>query len=800
MRFTINTGFNLELAAQILKRELMKSGIVALFGLASFLAAVLLFSVEPMIGKMVLPVFGGTPAVWNTCLAFFQGMLLCGYLVSHGISHTGWAVLRRVSVSYLLGLTALLAVGYLMQPIELRLDIDQQASSDGNPTLVLLGALSAWAALPLIMVSATAPLVQSWFALTGHPRAADPYFLYAASNAGSLLALLAYPLVIEPNLGLTTQSHLWRTGFLILAMLVLPCGLVARRSSRSRPLRKVTHDPESGMDRGPGQAETRRATGLAWAIWLRWLVLVFIPSSWLMGVTAYVTTDLASIPLLWIIPLALYLLSFILAFARSGAIVVRTAVCSLPYIIVALVLVMSAGFVHLVWIPLHLLAFFAGSLACHGALAESRPPTRFLSMFYVTIALGGFLGGIWSAIVAPVIFHRVVEYPLVVVLACLVAPGIQAGECGRNWQEPLSDLLYAGVVFLVTATVATNQAGLGESVLGVVGVIVVSGLGILSCVRARRRPFRFALVVAAVLTAGALAPGANGRLLHIERNFFGVVRVNHDAKRNVNRLFHGSTLHGQQSLEPPLRREPSTYFSRSGPIGQVFSAMERRLNQPGARIAIVGLGAGTLASYARPGQHWTFYEIDAAVERIARDPRFFTYLRDCEADAVDIILGDARQRLQGAADDCYQLIVLDAFSSDAVPVHLLSREAIRLYRAKLAAGGLLAFNLSNRYLDLDPVMGRQASDAGLACRVRYDLHVTDDEKQAGKQASIWAVMTANEADLGSLTADARWQPPSLRSGSAVWTDDYSDLASYLLLTSGRRERRERPSPVMPRRD
>jgi len=268
------------------------------------------------------------------------------------------------------------------------------------------------------------------------------------------------------------------------------------------------------------------------------------------------------------------------------------------------------------------------------------------------------------------------------------------------------------------------------------------------------------------------------------------VRVTHDPAQNVHRLFHGSTLHGQQSLDPSLRRAPSTYFTRSGPIGQLFEVIEPRLNQSGARVAIVGLGAGTLASYARPGQHWTFYEIDAAIERIARDPRYFRYLQDCQADTVDIILGDARQRLAGAPDHAYQLIVLDAFSSDAVPVHLLSREAIWLYRTKLADRGLLAFNLSNRYLDLDPVMGRQAEDAGFICRVRYDLRVSDTEKRDGKQASIWAVLAATEADLGSLAADTRWQPPTLRRGSTAWTDDYSDLASYLLLTSGRLRSRQ----------
>ena len=768
----------------------MEPGIVILFSVASFLASALLFSVQPMIGKMVLPVFGGTPAVWNTCLVFFQGTLLCGYLFSYGTGRHGSTGPRRISVFYLVGFSALLAAGYFMQPIVVKPGGNDQFSLIGNPSLAVLGVLCGSATLPLVLVSATAPLVQGWFAQIGHPRSSDPYFLYAASNAGSLLALLAYPFVIEPNLGLTAQGHLWRTGFLILATLVVACGLVAWRLSRARPVASEALRRESQ----PAEAS------LQWATCARWIVLVFIPASWLMGVTAYLTTDLASIPLMWIMPLALYLLSFILTFARSTAGLARTGTLALPYLIVALVLVMFAGFVHLLWIPLHLIAFFTGCLACHGALAGLRPQSRHLSVFYVTIALGGLVGGIWNALVAPLIFDRVVEYPLALVLACLVAPGFNTHKDGRVWKERLWDLLFAGVVFGLTMILATNQAGLGDSVLSVLGVTIASGMGFLSCVKARRRPFRFALVVAGVSIAGAFVPGVSGRLLHIERDFFGVLRVTYDAEHNVNRLFHGSTLHGQQSLDPVLRREPSTYFTRSGPIGQVFNAMERRLNAAGTQVAIVGLGAGTLASYAQRGQRWTFYEIDPAVERIARDRRFFTYLQDCEAEAVDIILGDARHRLLGAPESAYQLIVLDAFSSDALPVHLFSREAIRLYRAKLAGSGLLLFHLTSRYLDLDPLIGRQAADAGVVCRICYDLEVSDDATQAGKQRSIWAVMAANEADLESLATDARWQAPTLRPDSAVWTDDYSDVASYLIITRRRSLRRDHPSVVAPRRE
>jgi SAM-dependent methyltransferase len=269
-------------------------------------------------------------------------------------------------------------------------------------------------------------------------------------------------------------------------------------------------------------------------------------------------------------------------------------------------------------------------------------------------------------------------------------------------------------------------------------------------------------------------------LLHVERDFYGVLRVTHDDEHNVNRLFHGSTLHGQQSLDPRLRREPSTYFTRSGPIGQLFEAAQGRLREPGARVAIVGLGAGTIASYAKPGQRWTFYELDPAVERIARDPRFFSYLADCPASKVEIVLGDARLKFREAADHAYSLIVLDAFSSDSLPVHLLAREAFAQYRAKLAPGGLIALNLSSRYLDLGAVVARQALDAGMTCRVRHDVAVSDDEKKDGKQPSIWGVMAESPADLGPLETDPRWRSPAPRPGSRAWTDDYSELASYLL--------------------
>jgi hypothetical protein len=758
--------------------------LLPLFGLTSFLASFLLFTAEPMIGKMVLPTFGGTPSVWNTCLVYFQSILLGAYLLSGVGNGIGREFQRHyLSSWYLLGIGLLLAIACSNPPLSPDPGVVGPAN---DPATRLFWTLVAKVTLPLLMAATTAPLVQNWFAASGHARAQDPYFLYAASNAGSLLGLLAYPFAIEPYLSLASQSRLWRMGFFLLASLLLWCGLLARAMARSRPGAGETGGDES-------EADPRSSPSFATV--MSWLVLVFTPSSWMMGVTTYLTTDLAPLPLLWVIPLALYLLSFILAFAGPDSAPVRRAAAITPACVLALALVLSAGFVHAVWIPLHLLTFFAGAVACHGALARRRPPARHLTTFYVTIALGGLLGGVFNAILAPMLFDRVAEYPLAIVLGCLLATGANRRATPSTPRELAGELILPGVVFGLAALLVTNPARLADSAWGALGVMIASGLGFYALVTVRRRPLRFALVAGAVLAASGLTQGVNGNPLHIERNFFGVVRVTEDEERTVHRLFHGSTLHGQQGLNPSSAREPSTYFTRSGPIGRVFAALEPGLAAPGSRIAIVGLGAGTLAAYARPAQHWTFYEIDPAIERIARDPRYFTYLRDSRAESLEVVLGDARLRLREAPERAYRLIVLDAFSSDSLPVHLVTREAIRLYVSKLAEGGVLAFNLSNRYLDLGTLMGRQAVDAGLACRIGYDLVVSPEERQAGKQPSIWAVMAAGERDLGELASDPRWEKPQPSPGSRPWTDDYSDLVRYLRWKPLRPRPQEGSTPI-----
>ena len=751
------------------------SALALLFGFTMFVAALLLFAVQPMIGKMVLPILGGTPGVWNTCLVFFQSALLTGYAYAHLIS-------RKLSLRKQFAVHGVLfAALLLVLPISVPTGTEPPGSAGLAPAIWLFGILVVSAGVPFFVVATTAPLMQRWFSWSGHPRAHDPYFLYAASNAGSLAGLVCYPWVVEPSLALSGQSWAWALGCASLGVLVLGCGTeAARRQARGDD---DSEDPEASMPLVPDQPGAPSLREAAW-----WVALAFIPSSWLLGVTTYITTDLAAIPLLWTVPLGIYMVTFILAFARGSRRVVSLAPALLPLVVVPLVMVLAAGLVQLIWMPLHLAAFFVGAMVCHGQLATLRPPPRHATAFYLAIALGGVLGGAFNALLAPLIFDRLTEYPLAVIIACLASPGAARPIKTAASTSRFSDLILPAIVAGLTTILVLSPHELVDSLPGVIGVMLAAGLGLYTCVTGLRRPVRFALTAAGVLLASGLARDPGGRVIHRQRDFYGTLRVLHDEKANVHRLLQGNTLQGQQSRDPSRRGEPSTYFTRSGPIGQVFTFIEQGpAVEPGPRVGVIGLGAGTLACYARAGEAWTFYELDPAVVRLADDSRFFTYLADCRArgSRVEVILGDARRRLREAPEQSYELLVLDVFSSDSIPVHLLSREAIRLYQSKLSKHGLLALNITNRYLDLDPLLGLQAAGAGLVCRICYDVVVEDPEKQAGKQPSIWAVLARSVSDLGDLATDPWWREPRVRMGARVWTDDYSDLASYLVL-GGRR--------------
>jgi hypothetical protein len=747
-----------------------------LFATTLFLSATLLFLIQPMIAKMILPLLGGAPTVWISCMIFFQAMLLAGYLYAHAV--TTWLPGRR---------QRLLQVGLLLLPLPLlalltlplgiaRGEVVTGGEGPGawfgmppvetNPIPWLLGLLLVTVGLPFFVVSTTAPLLQKWFAGTNHPAAGDPYYLYGASNLGSILALLCYPAVLEPHLGLKDQTGLWIGGYVLLILLIAGCALVAGRSAAAKPA-----DPAPVP--GPPASDAARPT---WGRRLRWVALAFVPSSLLLGVTTYISNDIAAIPLLWIIPLVLYLLTFILAFARTPRVPHRLMAWLLPVLLVVQLAWLLAHRTDPVWavILLHLITFFAAAMVCHGELARDRPPTGYLTEFYLWISVGGVLGGLFNVLLAPLIFSVALEYPLETALACLLGPRLDPDR-----QKPAMGLLNFTLPPVLAVLATAVMAGLLQVQPEWLGQALMIGLGLGCYLAVRRftdRPLLFGFGIGALILL-AVAFLETGKLIHRERSFFGIHRVVIETDRNKYdqptgtyvKLYHGSTVHGMQRLGETTDPEPLTYYHRNGPIGQVFAAFDGPAAKP--HVAVVGLGTGSLASYGRPGQEMVFHEIDPVVKRIAEDPHYFTFLSSSQAK-VQIILGDARLSLAQAPEGRYGLIVVDAFSSDAIPTHLLTREAVEeVYLRKLAPDGLLAFHISNKYLDLEPVVAVLAAAAGLVGRIQVDA----TNKEIGKESSTWAVLARREAHLGPLANHPRWRPLHRRPGAPLWTDDFSNV-------------------------
>ncbi len=694
--------------------------LTALFALTLFIGSALIFVVEPMFAKMILPLLGGSPAVWNTCVVFFQAGLLAGYAYAHVL--TTRLSVRQQAITH--GVLVLLAAATL--PVALRPGWTPPVEGTPVPWLLLILTLGLGA--PFMVVSATAPLLQKWFAGTDLPSARDPYYLYSASNVGSILALLAYPFVIEPSWSLSQQSVTWSAGYAVFAALTITCAVVAARRHVSGGFRlsasaEASAGPRRGAMREGGQAEETsdlpaeagsHTTVVTWRVRAHWLALSIVPSSLLLGLTTYLSTDIAAVPLLWTVPLTLYLLSFVLAFAPVQVVPARLVDRTMPLLVAVLVLSIAAGAggrILLLLIPLHLVVFFVCALHLHTALAQRRPGTHHLTEFYLWLACGGVLGGLFNTFIAPLAFNGIVEYPAAIVAACLV----------RSWPEGSTPrrVLRADVVLpLALGAVTLGVAyALRAQVLSAAVFTGLLTLLTLACFSFSRRPVRFGLGVAVMLIAAQLYPRDGQTLLLAERTFFGVLRVRADASTNRRVLMHGSTVHGEQSVDPARRHEPLSYYHRSGPMGQLMHALGDRLE--GASIGVVGLGAGSLAAYASPGQQWTFYEIDPAVARLARAGGAFTFLRDC-GPSCDVVLGDARLSLARRQASGYSLLVLDAFSSDGIPVHLLTREALELYLARLAPDGILAFHISNRHLRLQPVLAAVAEEWGLSALVQRD--------------------------------------------------------------------------------
>jgi hypothetical protein len=798
-----------------------------LFSATIFVSAALLFLIEPMFAKFVLPSFGGTPAVWTGSMMFFQAALLLSYLYVHAT--TSWLGARRQAVLHLV----LVLLPLLVLPVAVPAE-DWAPGAESNPLLYLLGLLAVAIGLPFFAIAATNPLIQRWLSDTEHPAARDPYFLYRASNLGSVIGLLGYPLVVERELTLANQGMWWSVSYGLLIVLVFVSAVMLWRSAPAPVARgegetlaeaeeePLAGDPVSGggspqsadPSLGGPPAAAESSGGLTLMRRLRWIGLTFVPSSLMLGVTAFVTTDITPIPLLWVIPLSLYLFSFVIVFSpsqRMPDLVHKAMVAALPVMMALLAVTQLTDMRDPYWllILLHLLGFFVVAMVLHGEVARDRPAARHLTEFYLWVAVGGVLGGVFNALIAPVAFDTVVEYPLAIALACLFFPGAvlmrllrgrnENGERPPNQERGNAEewgaggnvrrLLGArplalGLDLALPLALGLGMVALGWAVdLGTFDSIsdrytiwqIFIGLAAALCLwfaYASGSPVRFGLGIAALMVAVTFANGATA--LYEDRSFFGVYKISGYAgtENAYHALVVGSTNHGAQLLgpQPPI---PIGYHDESGPFGQLFEALPSETTDD-SPIAVLGLGAGVMSCYAEPGQEWDFYEIDPAVEAIARNENLFTYLRDC-AGEYEVILGDARLKLAEAEDGKYGMIVGEAFSSDAIPVHLMTREAVDLYLQKLQENGVLVMHISNRLLNLEPVVGDLARDRGLVCYAQFDA---DTASRPYKLAAQFTVLARDEDDLGSIPDDPRWQPCVTNPETdRVWTDDFSNLLS-----------------------
>lgn len=695
-----------------------------------------------MIPKAVLPFMGGTPATWVTALMFYQAVLFLGYSYSFLLTRripSRWQVAIHLS---LLAIAAAALPPMLPRPLPALTE---------TPALQVLYMLAGAAGLPLFALSATAPLLQHWFARTDHAHASDPYFLYAASNIGGLGTLVAYPALIEPHLGLRFQGELWTGGFWLAAAIVAACMLLTIKSS---PVREPP---------GIGVGVTR--TELA-APRLMWLLLAAVPSSLLAGTTTRITTNIAAGPLFWVIPLAAYLLTFVLAFSRRRVLPLRLA---LWLQVAALVPVVAGEFGIALIGPWEMVAvtvalLFLSAYVCHVRLVDSRPAAEKITEFYLMVALGGLIGGTFNALVAPNVFNSVAEYPLALILAVVLRPAsvTRRTNYGRDMLIPLAAGIAAAVVLVASppAKIGTNFHALGFILaLALIGMATV--------------PVRFAAGLAIAFVAASQSP-SSATSLYQGRNFYSVIRVSYDRAHDMNTLMNGAVVHGEQLRAPGSRRQMTTYYSRSGPFGDVVSV--RMARQRTASVAAIGLGTGTIACAGFPDAHWTFYEINPAVVRVASDPRYFSFLSDC-APRAQIRLGDGRLLL-AKSPRRFDLIVLDAFSADAVPMHLLTLQAFSMYFQKLAPAGMIAVNVSNRFVNLAPVLAAIAKQLNVAAAWRFDGVVTET-----KAASKWVVMSRRPETIAPILQLPGWhalQPD----GAELWTDDKSDLFPLLTFSLG----------------
>jgi hypothetical protein len=723
--------------------------VLPVFAATIFLSAFLLFSVQPFFAKMVLPRLGGSPAVWSVAMVFFQSVLLAGYAYAHFL--TKRLTPGAAAVVHL----AVIAFAFLFLPIAIPDGWNEPPQT--NQAFWLLGLFGVAVGVPFFAVSANGPLLQAWFARTGHPHASDPYFLYGSSNIGSFASLILYIVAFEPLMTVTAQSFAWMAGFAILGGAIAVCALYSFRGA-------VAVAPV---------AQRHQAGTAGWREKLIWMGLAAVPSGLLVAVTAHISVDIAAAPFLWVIPLALFLLTFVLAFARKPVFSIDL-LSSLVAVLAALVFV---TFVMGHFIPIgamlaaHLAFFFFAALLAHSVLVSRRPAASELTGFYLWMSLGGVVGGAVTTLLSPWIFNWVAEYPVLILAALFLRPQL--------YSAPRQEVRVFLLIGLLVATIINNplvEAFVMPKDIGFYA-LAIAAFGVAAAV-IRLRSEALHIFFAILIVGFSFAMQGAYSNLFVERSFFGVVRAFPADDGKFAIMAHGTTEHGAMRLgDGAAKPVPIAYYHESGGIAAaLFAAQEKIAGRP-AQIGAVGLGVGAMLCHRKPGETWTFFEIDRSVVSVASDPNVFRFVPEC-GNGDPIVLGDARLTLAKEPDGKFDYLLIDAFSSDSIPVHLLTAEAIELYGSKLAPGGILAIHISNRYMELESVISALAKRTGMTGRFGKFLPPEPLREGQHVNPSQVAVLARAEADLGAILADERWKP--LDSGStAVWTDDYSNILAAI---------------------
>ncbi len=737
---------------------------IPVFSITLFLSAFLLFSIQPLFGKMVLPLLGGAPMVWNTAMLFYQAILLLGYAYAHITSRY-----LSVKVQATLHITLFLIFSFALPFL-----IDKTIEPPIAP-----GELVTWQIIlmavtiggPFFVLSGCAPMLQYWFSKSNHKDAANPYFLYGASNIGSMLALLSYPVLVEPTLTVPMQSLGWSYGYYaLIAMIAFSAFTIWNSGNKSKDPAMQTLDKKTAEKVKP----TTKAR-------LTWLLLAFLPSSLMLGVTTHISTDLAAFPLLWIIPLALYVGTFIIAFSRTGMVSLDKLQNMHLYFFIAMTFTFIGDTINsaTALILLHFITFFLSALLCHKHLERIKPDAHYLTEFYLFMSIGGVCGGIFNTLIAPNIFVLPLEYGLIFAAVTFIRymeKDDQSLKAFRAQVTSFGSIIQFTLiaVFLIFIQMAYTFEYASVIFIGMFGICMM-----LTFIEKKRWVFALSSM-AIMITSQVSFKNSSHELLHLDRNYFGVTRVYDDEETNTRVFLHGTTLHGAQPLEPALKSTPVTYYSQKGPVGDVFSLIGDR-NRP-HEVAGLGLGVGSLSCFYDKNRHFDFYEIDPAVQEIAEDTSLFTMLSGCNS-AYDVILGDARLQIQKADDKKYDLIFMDVFSSDNIPIHLLTKEAFAIYLDKLTDDGIIVVHVSNRFLDLRPLIDAAANNLGATALFKNQLMSKVEGSESNYyQNAIYTLMSKDKATLDLLQNKYEWVPFDGKA-TKVWTDDFANPVALLL--SGR---------------